>query len=515
MPSPRTSRLCGGCTEALLGLHGQAADDPVIARLRQCLKGPPLPNGPAYARMEARARAFRVTVASDECTASFTDLGYTFEEMTEKSIGPYEVGEWIGQGGMGVVYRARQVPLNRMVALKMIRAGQYAGAATVARFIHEGKAIARLRHPNVVQVYELGEHRGLPYFSMELVEEGSLQTKLAEGPIEPRKAAEIVRTLALAVEYAHQEGVVHRDLKPANILLDKDGTLKIADFGLAKLLDPDTDGVMSAHLTESGTIVGTACYMSPEQAEGRAASISPATDVYAIGAILYEILTGRPPFSGSSKIETLELVRTAEPVFPSSVRPGIPLWLESICLKCLEKSPDRRYASAQALADDLDCWLRDERPPGIPGRWARLRRGVRRHLAETLTVLALFSVGAPLSLAAVTFYLNQPERTIQKIQSELALGRPVTLIGETGEPRWSRWQSGKSGSHWVLGDDHVFTINSWSLALLELVPDPQSDRFRITAQVRHEKSDTAGEVGLYFAQGSIPRPRPTSSSSPS
>jgi hypothetical protein len=497
--------LCGRCAAVLLGLHGQAVDDPVIARLKQCLKGPPLPNGPAYARMEARARALRVTVASNERTESFTDVGFALEETVDQSIGPYELGEWIGQGGMGVVYRARQVSLDRMVALKMIRAGRSAGDATIARFIHEGKAIARLRHPNVVRVYELGEHRGLPYFSMELVEGGSLQTKLAGGPIEPREAAEIVRTLALAVEYAHQEGVVHRDLKPANILLDRDGTLKIADFGLAKLLDPDTDGVKSIHLTESGAIVGTACYMSPEQAEGRSAFIGPATDVYSLGAILYETLTGRPPFSGSGKLETLERVRSAQPVFPSIIRPEIPVWLEAICLKCLEKSPDHRYDSAQALADDLGCWLRDERPPGIPGRWVRLRRRVRRHLAETLTVLALFSVGAPLIGAGVTFYLNQPERTIRKIQSELALGRPVTLIGETGEPRWSRWRTGKSASQTVLGDDRTFTINTWTLGLLELLPDPQSESYRITAQVRHDKSDPAGEVGLYFAHRAYPQ----------
>jgi serine/threonine-protein kinase len=233
---------CERCEEVLHALQGEPADDRFISRLKRCLEGPPPPSGPAYAGMQALAETVLVTPAIQERAVRDQDLGFSFKEMTDKSFGQYEVRDKIGEGGMGVVYLARQVPLKRMVALKMILAGHHAGAQTVARFTREGKAVARLRHPNVVQVYELGEHEGLPYLSMELMTGGSLQAKLDGRPLDPREAAEIVRTLAAAVEYAHQEGVVHRDLKPANILLDKDGTPKISDFGVAKLLDPESDG---------------------------------------------------------------------------------------------------------------------------------------------------------------------------------------------------------------------------------------------------------------------------------
>jgi serine/threonine-protein kinase len=483
---------CEPCQEVLCEIQAETVDDSAIARIVQCLDGPPLPDGPAFAEMEWKARRVLLAWAGRRDALPSMEPGFTYGEVSDTSDWQYRLVERIGWGGMGVVYSAIQVPLKRVVALKMIVAGSCAQAEGVSRLIREGEAIARLRHPNVVQVYELGVHGGLPYFSMELMEGDTLHARLrSRGPLPPREAAEVVRTIALAIAYAHGEGVIHRDLKPANILLARDGTPKVADFGLAKFLDPGSGGPTSDPLTEPDVVLGTANYMSPEQASG-SADITELTDVYSLGAILYELLTGRPPFSGTTKLEILQRVRTEPPKPPSRRRPEVPRWLEAICLKCLEKSPALRYRSAQALADDLGRWLRDERPWGIPGWFSRVRRRIGKHMVAVLVVLASLPIGA-------AAYLHDPDRAIRRIQSELARGRAVALIGPTGGPRWSRWRAGGASSHTALAADRTFTIDSWTNGLLELVPDPQSDRYRITAQVRHESGDTLAAVGLYFA----------------
>jgi hypothetical protein len=322
----------------------------------------------------------------------------------------YELLEKIGHGGMGVVYKARQVGLNRIVALKMILAGPHADAAELNRFRAEGEAAARLQHANIVQVYEVGELDGQPYFSLEFVEGGSLAKKLAGGPLPARASAQLVETLARAVHYAHQRGIVHRDLKPANVLLQisdsqsrlsKDDVAsdtqavmpKIADFGLAKRLESDT------HQTGTGTLIGTPSYMAPEQADGRTGAAQAATDIYGLGAILYESLTGRPPFHGTSALDTLEQVRSVEPVPPSRLQPHVPRDLETICLKCLHKEPRRRYATAEALADDLKRFQAGESiharasgPFERAVKWARRRPAVTALLAALLAVvLAAFT----------------------------------------------------------------------------------------------------------------------------
>jgi eukaryotic-like serine/threonine-protein kinase len=287
----------------------------------------------------------------------------------------YELLEVIGEGGMGVVYRARQVRLDRMVALKQLRPEVLAGQDGVARFRREAEAAARLRHPNIVPIYDIGRLDGVPYYAMEYVEGGTLAARLAGVPLSLRAAARLVETLALAVRHAHEAGVVHRDLKPGNVLLapDLDGP-KIGDFGLAKGIDDD------AARTRTGTILGTPNYMAPEQAEGDSSRVGPPADIYALGAILYEALTGRAPFRAASTLETLELVRRAEPMPPRRLQASVPRDLETIALKCLEKSPDQRYASAKALADDLRRHLDGEpivaRPIAAPERlakWARRR----------------------------------------------------------------------------------------------------------------------------------------------
>jgi WD40 repeat protein/serine/threonine protein kinase len=296
----------------------------------------------------------------------------------------YEILGELGRGGMGVVYKARQVKLNRPVALKMILAGSYAAPAQRDRFLAEARAVARLHHPNIVQIYEIGEHDGRPYFSLEFVEGGSLDRKLAGTPQPPREAANLVAILARAMQAAHETGIVHRDLKPANVLMTAQGTPKITDFGLAKDLEEQSGQ------TQTGAIMGTPSYMAPEQASGRVREIGPHSDVYALGVILYEMLTGRPPFKGTSVLDTLGLVRSVEAVPPSRLQPKIPRDLEIICLKCLEKEPRKRYGGASHLAEELDRFLRGEPIQARPvGSAERLWRWCRRHPLEAALVAAV------------------------------------------------------------------------------------------------------------------------------
>ena len=262
------------------------------------------------------------------------------------AIPGYEVLGELGRGGMGIVYKARQLRLNRIVALKMILAGNHASPEAAVRFLAEAESVARLHHPNIVQIFAFGDCEGRAYFEMEYVAGGSLSDRIG-GTWSALEAARLVETLARAIDVAHRLGVVHRDLKPANILLSTEGTPKIADFGLAKCLDTETG------LTRTEWIVGSPSYMAPEQAGPSATPIGPAADVYSLGAILYELLIGRPPFRAATLHETLEQVKSVEPIVPTRLRRGLPRDLATICLKCLEKEPARRYATAAELAEDL------------------------------------------------------------------------------------------------------------------------------------------------------------------
>jgi WD40 repeat protein/tetratricopeptide (TPR) repeat protein/tRNA A-37 threonylcarbamoyl transferase component Bud32 len=292
------------------------------------------------------------------------------------AIPHYEILGELGRGGMGVVYKARQTALKRLAALKMILSGDYASPEALARFRREAEAIARLCHPHIVQVYEVGEYDGRPFFSLEYVDGGTLATKLRESLPGPKEAAALVEKLARAMHAVHQCSVVHRDLKPANVLLTADGTPKITDFGLAKKLDED------AGQTHSGAVMGTPSYMAPEQASGGTARATPLADVYALGAILYECLTGRPPFRAATVAQTLRQVIEEEPVPPRGLNAAVPRDLETVCLKCLCKEPAKRYATAEALADDLRRWLHGEAIQARPvGRFEKLGRWCRRHPA--------------------------------------------------------------------------------------------------------------------------------------
>jgi WD40 repeat protein len=371
---------------------------------------------PAAATLPPRAEAVTLTPAP------------TPPAHVAPAVPGYEIVRELGRGGMGVVYEARQVGLNRQVALKMILAGGHASATDLDRFRTEAEAVARLQHPNIVQVYETGTHSGLPYFSLEFCPGGSLDRKLDGTPWEPAPTAALVEILARAIQHAHDHGIVHRDLKPANVLLAADGTPKVTDFGLAKRLD------RAVGLTQSGAILGTPSYMAPEQA-GAGHPVGPPADMYALGAILYELLTGRPPFKAATQLDTVLQVVSDDPVPPTRLNPKTPRDLETIALKCLAKDPVKRYASAAALAEDLRRFQASEpitaRPVGRlerGWRWCRRKPALAGSLAAA--VLALVS-GAAASTAFGVWASHNAERAEQEakvaeVNADLARDEKLT-----------------------------------------------------------------------------------------
>ena len=332
------------------------------------------------------------------------------------NIPGYEVLDVLGRGGMGVVYRAWQHVLNRSVALKTVYAGPHASGQILARFRVEAVAVARLQHPNIVQIYEVSQDAGSPFLVLELVEGRSLSQWLDGTPRPARSPAELVETLARAIHAAHRQGVVHRDLTPANILLTADGTPKITDFGLAKLVIGGGD-----LRTQTGELLGTPSYMAPEQAASRHQAIGAATDVYAMGAILYEVLTGRPPFKAESPLGTLRQVVADEPVAPSRLRPALPRDLETICLKCLQKEPGQRYTSALALADELRRFL-DGRPilarrtTLVEQFWRWCRRNPLPAATSIAAAAAIMMLAIGAIVAALTFRDQRDQNAHQRDQ---------------------------------------------------------------------------------------------------
>jgi serine/threonine protein kinase len=328
-------------------------------------------------------------------SASMPPVGPAVAGLPFDRIGEYDILDKIGHGGMGLVLKARQRRLKRIVALKLIKVGQLAEEQEVARFLVEARAAAHLKHPNIVAVYDVGEHAGSPFFTMEYVEGQSLHKLISERPLQPQRAAIIIRKLALAVGYAHEAGILHRDLKPQNILLDKYEEPKITDFGLA------TNAQENSQLTATGTVLGTPSYMPPEQARGKHEEMGTWSDVYSLGATLYETLVGRPPFTAATLGETLQQVMTVDPVSLRSLNPAIPRDLETICLKCLEKSPARRYQTGNELADELQRFL-DDRPilARPTSRTEKFVRWCRRNpfIAGSIAAVSVAAVVAIISL---------------------------------------------------------------------------------------------------------------------
>jgi serine/threonine protein kinase len=339
-----------------------------------------------------------------------------------RTVGSYVLLDEIGRGGAGVVYRAWQLSLKRVVALKMILTGTHSRADMRARFRAEAELAAQIHHPNVVQIYEIGEQDDLPYFSLEYLEGGTLSRKIDGVPLPPREAARIVRDIAYGVSAAHEQGLVHRDLKPANILMTPGGIPKITDFGLAKNLDAQ------GH-TISGTILGTPSYMSPEQAKGNP-HVAPATDIYSMGAMLYEMLTGKPPFRGETVVDTLEQVRTEMPTPPSQRNSEVPRDLELICLTCLRKDPSQRYPSAQALADDLQAFLVGDPIAARAESWhERMRRVVQE---SPLTLFIIAASGCPTRCSAAC--ARRPAPSWAAASSTRGCGRGCTTATKASAP---------------------------------------------------------------------------------
>src|SRR5437870_2625811 len=302
-------------------------------------------------------------------------------------LGDYELLEEIGRGGQGVVFRARQKSLNRTVAVKVISLGQWASKAHLKRFRLEAEAAARLEHPCIVPIYEVGERDGACYFSMKFVEGGQLDEVVRHAPMSSRQAAELVARVARTVHYAHEHGILHRDIKPGNILLDAKGEPHLTDFGLARLVESESS------VTHTLEVLGTPSYMAPEQAVGNNAAVSSVTDVYGIGAVLYQLLTGQPPFAGGTTYETIKLLLDTEPRQPRLLNPKVDRDLSTICLKCLEKDPQRRYSSALELVEDLERWLKHQpiaaRRTGI---FTRGRKWMRRKPTTALLAAALLTL---------------------------------------------------------------------------------------------------------------------------
>jgi serine/threonine protein kinase len=321
-------------------------------------------------------------------------------------FGDYELLEKIGRGGQGVVYRARQKSLNRTVALKVISLGYWATEAHLKRFRREAEAAASLDHPSIVPIYEVGERDGCCYFSMKFIEGGQLDEVVSRAPMSIRQAAELIAKVARTVHYAHEHGILHRDIKPGNVLLDQKGEAHLTDFGLARLVETEST------VTRTKEVLGTPSYISPEQAVGETRNLTSATDVYGLGAVLYQLLTGHPPFAGGTTYETIRLLLDTEPRPPRLLNPKIDRDLSTICLNCLEKDPQRRYSSALALAEDLERWLKHEPIRAKrSGFFTHTRKWVRRHPSTAVLVTLVVALAVGLSM---TIWNRKPPVLIPK-----------------------------------------------------------------------------------------------------
>lgn len=414
-------------------------------------------------------------------------------------FGDYELLEEIARGGMGVVFKARQINLNRIVALKMIFAGQFAGEEDVQRFYTEAEAAAQLDHPGIVPIFEIGEHQGQHYFSMGYVEGESLAQKVADGPLPPREAAELVRKICEAMAYAHERGVIHRDLKPANILIDRNGQPKVTDFGLAKRTEADSN------LTGTGQILGTPAYMPPEQASGKT-DVGPLADVYSLGAILYCLLTGRPPFQAASPMDTLLQVLDQEPASPRALNGIVPQDVDTICLKCLNKESRRRYAGAELMAAELSRFLRGEPILARPvGRVERCWRWCKRNpaVATATAAAVLFLVTG--SILSTYFGMDAQNKAASALEAQglaevsAAQARASETKAKTSEAKATR-----------LAEKEATASKNWQQAA------KRAEALRITSEIQRASDESPvralsliAELGDAITKNGLRPPRET------
>jgi serine/threonine-protein kinase len=421
-----------------------------------------------------------------------------------KAFGRYELIQELGRGGMGVVYKARDTALGRIVALKMIRGSVLASAEEIERFCREARAAAQLQHSNIVVVYDIEQHEGEHFLTMEFAGGGSLTGHRDLFGGDTRKAAALVEKVARALHHAHANGILHRDLKPGNILLDDKGEPRVADFGLAKFLDSDVE------LTRTGAVVGTPAYMAPEQTDAQSGAVSPASDVWSLGVVLYELLTGQRPFGGGSTAQLRQHILTGVPRRPRLRRPELDRDLETVVLKCLEKDPAWRYASAGDLADDLARWLNGESIQARPASRAQRSWRALRRLARSYAVwAALLVVGAGAG-AYVVYTLRdigasdqnqeqekQRQQLIAAVAQKIAAGEEAVLVGPAGLPRWHRWVVGRDQAFLGPGLAGTLDIETFRLGLVELLPDPQTEHYRFRAEVQLTGTND-GDAGVYF-----------------
>jgi serine/threonine-protein kinase len=465
---------------------------------------------------------------TDPQTVVMSRPGEVAAEEGYWSLDDYDIVQEIKRGGMGIVFKATQKSLHRTVALKMLLAGPGISTEEIRRFKNEAAEAANLDHPNIVPIYEVGETDGRPYFSMKLFEGGSLAEQVEALSKDHRRAAQLVARVARAVHHAHQRGLLHRDLKPGNILLDGQGEPHVSDFGLAKrfqagaaeTLEPVSEESRPAEsvppapasdaptlpqfrgqgLTRAGVIVGTPDYMAPEQAAGQKA-LTTAVDVYGLGAILYKLLTRTAPFHGASAKETLRLVREQEPAPPRAHDRQINRRLEAVCLKCLAKDPARRYGTAEAVAEDLERWLRGEAPLAWQAPWyVRGWRVVRRNLVPGAVMAAIGFLAGVLLLISHYADLDRP---LREAEEQLARGKEVTLVRDTGLPAWYRWSLGEDFAVVASKPDAPLAILSLAGGMMKLLSSPKNDHFRFSAEVRHDRSVGSSRAGFFFGLNTI------------
>jgi serine/threonine protein kinase len=445
---------------------------------------------------------------SDDCQI---DIGIGFEVTQSEgdrttniqtgfpTIPGYRIVNELGKGASGTVFKAIQLALNREVAIKVFNRLVHSDYEERSVAEKEAEKLAKLNHSNIVRIFDFGEYRDYSYFSMELVEGGDLRKKLKAKPFPIRSAVEVIETISQALQEAHQEGLAHRDLKPANILLTNEGEPKIADFGLAKWTE------MGQTATMTGMIKGTPNYMAPEQARGENSKVTSRTDVWALGVILYEMLTRQLPFSGKDTQEIFTEIKSKAPASLRSLCSEIDYSLEAIVLKCLEKDPLWRYKTSGDLAVDLRCWLEGKLLPSRAD--SRLRKVGRFIHFNRIKLLASIGLLAVVLTSWIGITLTSSAYVAKQLADSLAAGRPVTLIPETGSSVLSKWRTSGEGAKYETLRDGTFRIHSTiGLSLLELLPDPGLDSYRFRAQMRHDHSEIQGGIGLYFGHQEIKTP---------